>query len=64
MVEAELDLSLETVPSIGPRTKEKLNENFIETILDLAAAIPNELQEILGGIAVNAASPTRSRGLE
>jgi predicted RecB family nuclease len=60
MVEAELDSSLETVPGIGPRTKEKLNENSIETILDLAAAIPNELQEILGGKEVNAASPTRS----
>jgi len=26
------------IPGIGPRTKEKLNENSIETLLDLAAA--------------------------
>ncbi len=54
MVEEELDL--EMIPGIGPRTKEKLNENSIETVLDLAAALPNELQEAIGGKDVNAAS--------
>jgi len=31
MVEVELDLSLEMIPGIGPRTKVKLNENSIKT---------------------------------
>ena len=47
MAETELDVGL--IKGIGPKTREKLVENGIESIYDLAAALPNELEEILGG---------------
>jgi len=54
---AELvDLSLEVMPGIGPRTKEKLKEGSIESVLDLAAATPGDIEEALGGKEGNAAT--------
>ncbi len=47
MAETELDVGL--IKGIGPKTREKLVESGIESIYDLAAALPGELEDILGG---------------
>lgn len=44
--DTELDLDLSELEGIGPATKRKLNEAGIETILDLAVALPAELVEL------------------
>ena len=49
MAESILDINLEDVAGIGPKTKEKLNEGGIESVLDLAVALPKEVEAILGG---------------
>jgi len=56
VVEEILDLTLETIPGITPRAKEKLKENSVETLLDLASASPSDIEEILGGKEGNAAA--------
>ena len=56
MVDSVLDLSLEDLKGIGPKTKEKLNEGGIESVLDLAVALPKEVETILGGTEGNANS--------
>jgi len=56
VVEEILDLSLETIPGIAARTKEKLRENSVETLLDLASSSPGDIEEILGGKEGNAAA--------
>ena len=47
--ESILDLDLKDIGGIGPKTKEKLVEGGIESVLDLATALPDEVEEILGG---------------
>ena len=49
MAESILDINLEDVTGIGPKTKEKLNDGGIESVLDLAVALPKEVEAILGG---------------
>jgi len=49
MVDSVIDLDLKEVDGIGPKTKEKLIEGGIESVLDLAVALPGEVEEILGG---------------
>ena len=49
MAESILDLNLQDVAGIGPKTKEKLNDGGIESVLDLAVALPKEVEAILGG---------------
>ena len=49
MAESILNINLEDVTGIGTRTKEKLNDGGIESILDLTVAMPNEVEVILGG---------------
>jgi DNA repair protein RadA len=44
-----LDTGLENIKGIGPKTKQKLMEGGIESILGLAVALPSELNEVLGG---------------
>lgn len=56
MAESILDLNLEDVAGIGPKTKEKLNDGGIESVLDLAVALPQEVEAILGGSEENANS--------
>ena len=56
MAEELIDMSLEAIPGIGPRTKEKLKEGNIETILDLAASTPGDIEEVLGGKDGNASN--------
>jgi hypothetical protein len=56
LAESVLDLDLKDVNGIGPKTKEKLIEGGIESVLDLAAALPKELESVLGGSEENAAS--------
>jgi predicted flap endonuclease-1-like 5' DNA nuclease len=43
-----LDLDLKDVDGIGTKTREKLIEGGIESVLDLAAALPKELESVLG----------------
>jgi len=49
MAESILDLTIEDITGIGPKTKEKLNSGGIESVLDLAVALPKEVEAILGG---------------
>ncbi|MDG6910244.1 MAG: hypothetical protein JRN08_07730, partial [Nitrososphaerota archaeon] len=39
------DLELDTLPGVGPATKQKLKDAGIETILDLATAGPMDIAE-------------------
>jgi predicted RecB family nuclease len=55
MAEAVIDLSLEAMPDLSPRIREKLKENSVETVLDLATAIPGDIEVALGGKDANAA---------
>jgi predicted flap endonuclease-1-like 5' DNA nuclease len=45
MAENMFDLNIEDISGIGPQTKEKLNNGGI----DLAVALPKEVEAILGG---------------
>ena len=56
MSENALDLELTEIEGIGPKTKEKLVEGGIESVLDLAVALPGEVEEILGGKEEGASS--------
>jgi DNA repair protein RadA len=49
MVESVVDLSLDEIKGIGPKTKAKLIGNGVESALDLAVSLPRELKEMLGG---------------
>ena len=49
MAETVVDLNLDKIKGIGPKTKEKLIDNGITSVLDLAVTLPKELEEILGG---------------
>ena len=49
MAESILDLNIEDITGIGPKTKEKLSNGGIESVLDLAVALPKEVEAILGG---------------
>ena len=49
MAESVVDLSLDNIKGIGPKTKKKLVDSGIESVLDLAVSLPRELEEILGG---------------
>ncbi|MCP8305084.1 MAG: hypothetical protein H3Z50_06445 [archaeon] len=50
MSESVLDLSLQDLPRVGVETEKKLVDAGIESVLDLATALPDELVEIIGGI--------------
>ncbi|MFQ5710978.1 MAG: DNA repair and recombination protein RadA [Candidatus Geothermarchaeales archaeon] len=56
MAETILDLDLENVEGIGPKVKEKLVKAGMESVLDLAASIPSDVEDILGGTEEKAAS--------
>jgi DNA repair protein RadA len=47
--ESVLDLGLQDLPGIGAETEKKLVSAGIESILDLAAALPDEVVEAIGG---------------
>lgn len=49
MTEVSLDIDLSNLKGIGPKTREKLIDGGIQSIMDLAAALPRELEDILGG---------------
>jgi len=49
MDETVLDLGLENIDGLGPKTKEKLIAGGIDSIMGLAVALPSEVEEILGG---------------
>lgn len=51
-----IDLGLENIKGIGPKTREKLKAVGVESLLDLAAALPKELEESLGGTEEKAAA--------
>ncbi len=44
-----LDTGLENIKGIGPKTKAKLVDGGIDSVLGLAVALPRELNEVLGG---------------
>ena len=56
MAESITDLDLKDVDGIGPKTKEKLAEGGTESVLDLAVALPKEVEAIIGGSEENAFS--------
>jgi len=43
-----LDVGLDNIKGIGPKTKQKLVEGGIDSILGLAVALPKEIVTILG----------------
>lgn len=49
MAETVLVVGLDNIKGIGPKTKTKLIEGGIDSILGLAVTLPKELEEILGG---------------
>lgn len=49
MAQSVLDLTLKDLDGIGPATERKLREAGIESVLDLAAALPEEVAQIVGG---------------
>jgi len=49
MSESVLDMSLQDLPKIGVETEKKLVNAGVNSILDLATALPDELVEIIGG---------------
>ena len=44
-----VDLQLENLEGIGPATMKKLKDAGIESVLQLAVALPNELTDEIGG---------------
>lgn len=56
MVETVLDLELHDLDGIGPSTEKKLKDAGIESVLDLAVALPDEVAEKIGGAKENASA--------
>jgi len=44
-----LDETLQDLPGVGEETQKKMNSAGIESVMDLAAALPDELVEAIGG---------------
>jgi len=49
MSETVLDVGLDNIKGIGPKTTQKLIDGGIDSVLGLAVALPKEIEEILGG---------------
>ena len=49
MTEVSLDIDLSNLKGIGPKTRQKLIDGGIQSIMDLAVALPREIEDILGG---------------
>ncbi|UCD72803.1 MAG: hypothetical protein JSW01_04950, partial [Candidatus Bathyarchaeota archaeon] len=49
MTEVSLDIDLNNLKGIGPKTRQKLIDGGIQSIMDLAVALPREIEDILGG---------------
>ncbi len=49
MAETVLDVGLDNIKGIGPKTKQKLIDGGIDSVLGLAVALPSEVEEVLGG---------------
>lgn len=49
MSEAIADIELTEIKGVGPRTEEKLRSAGVDSLLDLAASLPSELEDALGG---------------
>ncbi|NHV97263.1 MAG: DNA repair and recombination protein RadA [Thaumarchaeota archaeon] len=49
MAQSVLDLTLKDLDGVGPATEKKLREAGVESIIDLAAALPEEVAQIIGG---------------
>ena len=49
MSQSVLDETLQDLPGVGEETQKKMNSAGIESVMDLAAALPDELVEAIGG---------------
>ena len=49
MTEVSLDIDLSNLKGIGPKIRQKLIDGGIQSIMDLAVALPREIEDILGG---------------
>ncbi len=49
MSETVLEVGLDNIKGIGPKTTQKLIDGGIDSVLGLAVALPKEIEEILGG---------------
>ena len=49
MSETILDVSLDKIKGVGPKTKEKLMGGGIDSLLSLAVSLPKEVEGIIGG---------------
>ena len=49
MSETILEVGLDNIKGIGPKTTQKLIDGGIDSVLGLAVALPKEIEEILGG---------------
>lgn len=56
MAETVLDMELHDLDGIGPSTEKKLKDIGIQSVLDLAVALPDELAEKIGGSKENASA--------
>jgi DNA repair protein RadA len=54
MEESVLDVGLDNLKGIGPKTKQKLIDGGIDSVLGLAVTLPGEVEEVLGGTEENA----------
>ena len=49
MTEVSLDIDLSNLKGIGPKIRQKLIDGGIQSIMDLAVALPREVEDVLGG---------------
>ena len=49
MTEVSLDIDLNNLKGIGPKIRQKLIDGGIQSIMDLAVALPREVEDVLGG---------------
>ena len=56
MAQTVLDLELQNLEGVGPSTEKKLREAGVESVLDLAVSLPDELSDKIGGSKENASA--------
>ncbi len=56
MAQSILDTELADLEGIGPATEKKLRDAGVESVLELAVALPDELVEVIGGSKENASA--------
>lgn len=56
MAQTVLDLTLKDLDGVGPATEKKLHDSGIDSVLELAVALPGEVVDAIGGSKENASA--------